>query len=121
MLGLVVTTKGTMFRKEFADFEEIRETVGGFVEHVLPRYLEKPFCILIDEEGKLKRLPVNPVASAWYGPGDFIVGNAVVMKDGYVDGERDIVGLTEEELKRAIGMVSYVSSGEYRLTEGEAK
>ncbi len=119
MLGLVVTPNGTMYRKDFADFEEIHDTVGGYIEHVLPKYLENPFCILINEGGKLKRLPVNPVASAWYGLGDVIVGNAVVMKDGYVDGERDILGLSDDECLHVIGLASYISFGEYRLVEME--
>ena len=121
MLGLVITTHFTMYKKDFAEptLDALQETVGGFIEHVRPRYLPEPFCILIDEEGKLKRKPVNPVASAWYGPRDRIVGTAIVMKDGIVDGERDIVGLTDEECLKVIGLVSEISYGEYRYIEME--
>lgn len=125
MLGIVVTTEKTMYKKDFPEplFQSLQEVVGGYVEHVTPMFLENPFCVLINEEGKLKQLPINLIGSMWYGPFDVIVGDIVVMKDGYVDGERDIVGLTDKECLRIIGMVSEMSQGRYRLLdmEGAAK
>ena len=74
--------------------------VGGYIEVVHPRRLESPFCILVNEEGLLQCLEANEVGSYWYGTdlhGCCIVGNIVVMKDGFTDGEPDIVGLTEDQ------------------------
>ena len=121
MLGVVITPDFKMYKKDFAEptLEAIHDTLGGYIEHVLPKYLPNPFCLLIDEEGKLKRKPINPVASAWYGPADRIVGTAIVMKDGIVDGERGIVGLTDEECLKVIGLISEISGGEYRYIEME--
>lgn len=119
MLGLVITPNYTMYKKEFGEpmHKTVGAVVGGYVEHVLPIYLPQPFCLLIDEEGKLNHKPINPVASGWYSRVDPIVGTAVVMKDGYVDGERDIVGLTEEECEKLIDTVVYMSDEEYRLID----
>lgn len=69
---------------------------GGWIEHITLRYVvgdhyegdEMAVEILksrdcdgvIDEEGKLKGMPYNPFASAWYGhPSDVIVGPMVVL------------------------------------------
>ena len=119
MLGLVLTPDKKMYRQDFSEpiIENVGKVVGGYVEHATPMYLPRPYCLLIDEEGKLKRKPVNPVASAWYSRFDPIVGTAVVMKDGWVDGERDIVGLTDDECLKLIGYVSETSFGEYRFVE----
>ena len=119
MLGLVITTDYKMYKKDFGEpmHKTVGAVVGGYVEHVLPMYLAEPFCLLIDEEGKLNHKPINPVASAWYSPVDPIVGTVVVMKDGYVDGERDIVGLTEGECNKIIEHVYAISDEEYQLID----
>jgi len=59
--------------------EELQELVGGYVE-VLPgtRF------VLVDEDGLIKRLPHNPLASqfvAWRGP---LVGNVLICEEGEV-------------------------------------
>lgn len=119
MLGLVITTDYTMYKKEFGEpmHETVGKVLGGYVEHVLPIYMPHPFCLLVDEEGKLKGKSINPVASAWYSKYAPLVGTVVVMKDGYVDGERDIVGLTEEECNQVIEEVVAMSDEEYRLID----
>ena len=74
--------------------------VGGYTEVVHPRRLESPFCLLVNEEGLIMNLPTNQIGSYWYGTdvhGYPIVGDIIVMKDGYTNGEPDIVGLSEEQ------------------------
>ena len=77
-------SKTTTIFKEFRkagtapSLEEAQKFVGGWVETV-------PFpdgsLLIINEEGKLENLPLNPLATAlWhkhYGPTDQIVGNAI--------------------------------------------
>lgn len=48
-----------------------------------------------------------------------IVGNIVVMKEGYVDGELDIVGLTEEEIAEIKEMAMTISDGSIEEVETE--
>jgi len=119
VLGLVITTDYTMYKKEFGEpmHETVGKVLGGYVERVLPIYMPYQFCLLVDEEGKLKGKSINPVTSDWYSKYDPLAGTVVVMKDGYVDGERDIVGLTEEECNQVIEEVVAMSDGEYRLID----
>lgn len=62
------------------------------------------FYFLVDELGKVvdPPKPINPKASLFYPGslhGDPIVGDVLIGKHGYVDGEPDVVGLDEDELK----------------------
>ena len=58
-------------------------------------------CVLIvDEEGLLKPNVVNPIASYMYGThkhGEPIVGTCLLMKEGIVNGEPDLIGMPEED------------------------
>ena len=122
MLGLVITTDGKMYKKEFTRplYRSIGEVTGGrYMEHVCPVLLPRPFCILIDEEGLLKEDPVvNVIGSLWYNAWpNMIVGNIVVMKDGWCNGERDILGLTKEECDAIINLVYEMSDEQVRLVK----
>lgn len=75
----------------------LQEAVGGFFEIVHPMYLENPYVIVCDDEGILKHKPLNPIASLWYGSG--MVGDVVIMKEGFRDGEPDILGLDDDEVQ----------------------
>lgn len=60
------------------------EIVGGLVEHVRPRYLQKPYCMLCNECGLIDQLPLNPIASLLYGYQDHghpIAGNVLIIKE----------------------------------------
>lgn len=124
MLGLVVTPNGTMYKKYFSKplCNSVGKVIDGYIERVRAVFLPRPFIIIVNEEGLLKKLQPNPVGCAWYS--GMIVGNLVVMKDGYTDEGPDIVGLTDQELKKVIGIVSFMTRGDYRLIaepEGEQK
>ena len=119
MLGLVITVDGKMYKKDFAAplYDSVNEVTGGrYMGRVQPALLPRPFCILIDEEGLLKKNPVpNVVASMWYnGWPHVIVGNIVVMKTGWTSSGRDIVGLTDEECNQIINLV-------YEMTDEQVK
>ena len=56
---------------DFDDYQTIRKEIGGYFETVKTRrmrdYFEQPVVMLVDEDGFRKKLPMNPVASLFYG------------------------------------------------------
>lgn len=107
MKGIVITPAMEIRVQEFSAplYESLGAAVGGYIEHVLPRGLERPYCLICNEEGRLKGLPVNPIASWLYGMqehGQPIVGTIVLMKDE----ARDIVGLSSEDMDKLVVMLS---------------
>lgn len=123
MKGLVVTTEKTMWVQDFSDpaHKSIGEAVGGWIEIVRPVRLKRPYCMVVNEEGMILGLPINVFGSFLYGTdthGWPIAGNAVLMKEGYnSDGELDILGLNEQDIKYLCDMVSTVSSGDIKLEQ----
>ncbi len=119
MLGLVITHDFKMYKKEFTNplYESVEPVLEGYMEIVHPVNLPEPFRMIVNEEGILKGLPLNAVGTVWYEGA--IVGNVIVMKQGMTDEGPDILGLTEEECLKVIGMVSEISGGEYRYFEME--
>ena len=58
--------------------------------------------MIVNEEGLLKRLPINVVGSHLYETdkhGYPIVGNIVIMKEGLRNGEPDIIGLEDDDIE----------------------
>lgn len=85
-----VTTKFKEIRKvgTAPSLEEAQAFVGGLVETI---HLPDDSLLIINEEGKLENLPLNPLATAlWhkhFGPTDEIVGNAIhLAKDARGEG-----------------------------------
>lgn len=57
--------------------------------------------MIVNEEGLLENLPINSIGCLLYGTAFHqcpIVGDIVIMKDGFRNGEPDIVGLTDKEV-----------------------
>lgn len=107
MKGVVVTTKAEVEVREFTAplFESAGKAVGGWIETVHPMGLKRPYVMLVNEEGLLLELDVNVYGSLLYGAnihGQTIVGNVVIMKEGFVGGEPDIVGLSDDEADRVV-------------------
>lgn len=116
MKGVVFTTDEKMFVKEFTQplYKSIGEVVDGWIEVVHPMGLEDPFCFICNEEGLLRDLPLNAIGSFWYGTlqhGCPIVGNIVVMKEGFAEEGPDIVGLMPEEIRKIKAMAREISGG----------
>lgn len=120
MKGIVITTNNEMRVQEFSEpvHRSIGDAVGGWIEVVHPKRLEYPYCMVVNEEGVLRKLPINSFGSFLYGTdthGWPIAGNAVLMKEGYnSDGELDILGLDEQDIKYLCDMVSAESDGEIK-------
>lgn len=99
MKGLVFDTENRIQLKDFGEplLDNLQKEVGGYIEVVHPKYLPEGLCMVVDDEGLLKGSPVNNIASILYGTpehGQPIAGNAVILGEGFVDGERDFVSLT---------------------------
>ena len=79
-------------KTEIVDFEGtddelssiIKKHIGGWMEIVHPKSLEEPYCMVVDEEGRLKGLKTNIIASALYNYKNIgyepIVGTVVLLK-----------------------------------------
>lgn len=104
MKGVVITTDNRAFVKAFSYplYKSIGEAVGGYIENVYPKGLPNPLMMVVNEEGLIRQLPINPIASHWYGTrhhGWPICGDAVVMALGCTQNGPDIVGLSEAEVE----------------------
>ncbi len=114
MRGLVITTRNEAYVAEFRDFFGISDAMGWrMTEHVNAWGLAAPYCILIDEEGRIKEEApkINWIASFWYGAnvhGQPICGDIVIMKDIMTNDGPDIGGLTEDEARNLVDMIRHV-------------
>lgn len=101
--AVVIKIDGTKSVEEFQagkSYDFLSKTVGGFVE-VVSLY-DKPGSpdLWLNEEGKLKGLDQNPVATAlWvdmYDLTDVICGDVVITN---TDAEGETIGLTDEQIE----------------------
>jgi len=75
------------------DLDELQAFIGGYIEFVT---LDDGLILCINEEGKLRGLPRNPLATAYVAPylrdGDYIAGPAILLtrkESGDEDEEND--------------------------------
>ena len=82
-----VTTdnKISIVEVEFGNYKAVQKAIGGMIESVKTQrmwdYFHRPMLMLVDEEGLIKRLPLNRTGSWLYGAdkhghkiaGDFIL------------------------------------------------
>lgn len=125
MKGVVVTTDLEIRIEEFSDplYKTVGSAVGGYIEHVKPARLRHPYCMIVNEEGRLLDLPLNYVGSYFYGTdqhGEPIVGNIVIMKDGYRGGEPDIVGLSDVEAEQIKDVIVDLIEPLHQQPKGES-
>lgn len=125
MKGIVVTTDLEIRIEEFSDplYKTVGSAVGGYIEHVKPARLRHPYCMIVNEEGRLLDLPLNYVGSYFYGTdqhGEPIIGNIVIMKDGYRGGEPDIVGLNDVEAEQIKDVIIDLIEPLHQQPKGES-
>lgn len=119
MYALVVNTKNEIRRVEYdpPHYDVLREAVGGWYEHVHPIGLNRPYSMMVNEEGLLLDLPTNLLGSILYGTpihGQYICGDIVFVKDGYHDGEPDVVGMDNNEAQGMGDEFVRISGGKIR-------
>ena len=96
MNAQIIRSNGEMDRifprdGEHFQLEELREAIsGGYIEmHAVFTPAGLKMLMFIDEEGKLKNLPENPLATALfqhtYGPLDYIAGDALLCREDQVE------------------------------------
>lgn len=123
MKGIVVTTKFEMRVQEFSEpaYKSIGEAVDGWIEIVHPVRLGRPYCMVVNETGLLRNLPVNILGSFLYRTdihGSPIVGDIVLLKEGInSDGEYDLLGLNEQDIEYLRILVSTVNGGPIELKQ----
>lgn len=123
MKGLVITTKYEMRVQEFSEpaYRSIGEAVDGWIEIVHPARLGRPYCMVVNEEGLLRNLPMNVLGSYLYGTdthGSPIAGDIVLLKEGInSDGDCDFLGLTEQDIEYLSNMAYTVSGGQIKLKQ----
>lgn len=125
MKGVVVTTNHEVRVEDFSDplYKTVGSAVGGYIEHVHPMRLARPLCMIVNEEGRLLDLPLNHIGSFFYGTdqhGEPIVGNIVIMKDGYRGGEPDIVGLNDVEAEQIKDVIIDLIEPLHQQPKGES-
>lgn len=90
------------------DAEDYSEQFSKFIqcdwiEAVYVEIENQNYILIVDEEGLYKEdNKINIPASVWYSAMDWnylIVGNVLIGKQGFVNGEPDIVGLSEEDFR----------------------
>lgn len=116
MKGLVISTENKMSVREFTEplYKSIGEAVGGFIEIVHPRRLDSPYCMVVNEEGLLIGLPLNAYGSYLYCSdqhGSPIVGDIVILKEDFVRGARDFVGLEDTEIQAIANNIIKLTHG----------
>ena len=89
MSDIIVTTTGGMkpvspMNGEKYTLVEMQHYVGGNIECIVLGAK----MLIIDEEGKLKRKPVNRIATGWFlqaGNHDYIVGDAMLIDRTHIE------------------------------------
>ena len=122
MKAIVITPENRMRVEEYTEplYKTVGRTVDGWIEVVHPVQLPEPYCMIVNEEGLLRGLPDNLVGCILYGTphhGIPIVGTIVLMKEGTVDGEPDIIGLNEHDIQTISAVIATASSGKVRVEE----
>lgn len=117
MKGLIITTSGIIRTKDFTApaYKSVGEAVGGYIEIVRPKRLNPPYCMVVNEEGLLLDLPLNLYGSYLYCTelhGNPIVGDIVILKEGWIHGERDFDGLSDEECRAFAEQIEEWSHGD---------
>ena len=111
MKGIVITPDGGTSVQDFAEplCKTVGAVVGGLIQVVNPKGLPEPFRMVVNEEGRLKKLPFHPVASFWYGTqthGQPIVGTVVLLKEALNDErEPDLFGLDGADVRILMGVI----------------
>ncbi len=108
MKAITVTTDNVISLIDVSEngkplYEIVRKAIGGYMENVYPKGLPTDYVMIVDEEGKLKGKPINPIGSRLYLShihGDPIVGNIIILKLGFYQGEHDIVGIPDDEANK---------------------
>lgn len=77
--GILVTNLRIKGMDYYDCLEDLQDLVGGHIEYL---QLKKGLYMIVNEEGKIHKLPINQTATRIansFGIRDFIVGNALIV------------------------------------------
>ena len=85
-------------------YQALSDAVGGYIEHINVICNDVPLDMWINEEGLLRRLPYNAVASYLYQHAArthdvLIVGDAIITSG---DDEGNTLGLTKDQVQHVL-------------------
>jgi hypothetical protein len=107
-MAILLKADGTMSEVKLAEGDgqlaQLQQLVGGFIERVKPRGLPPHLAMICNQEGLLRELPANLMATAfyWFGLNEDdvrarnatpVCGDVVIVLEQTViseEGERDI-------------------------------
>ena len=89
-----------MLRSEF-NLAVMQSLVDGNIEVVHPDGFPKDIVLICNDEGKLRGLDFNRFVMI-NGQRDVICGTCIICAVGIVDGEQDLIPLTEEQAKEIL-------------------
>ena len=69
MKGIVVTPDIELTVQDFSEplYKSVGAVVGGCIEHVHPKGLPRPYCLICNDNGLALELPINYIGSLLYG------------------------------------------------------
>jgi len=111
MKFIKITSEGSISTIELRNpiYKSLQEEVGGYIEIVRPRGFDRPYCMIIDEEGLFKDgFKINQIGSYLYGyheHGQPIVGDVVIAKEIETFQGRDISTLQDEEIEEILNFI----------------
>lgn len=103
MKGMLLTTDNEFTQVEFAHplNRSAGELLGGSIEHLVPRRLERPYCMIVNGEGEMLGLPKNGAGCLLYETDEHgvpILGDVVILKDVWTSDGVEIAGLEEDDI-----------------------
>lgn len=113
---IIVTPQNTMFKRTIPErdmLHSLKNAVGGSVETV-PSILKNPYVVLCDEDGYIHERPINATGCKLYGTdehGHPVLGNIVIMCQGIVNGEPDLVGLDDSRCEAVLDYIWNLMGG----------
>lgn len=110
MTGIRITTQNVASIIELAEptLDAMQKAVGGYIERVHPRGLKPPYCMVVNEEGIILELPINFAGCMLYQAPWPIVGDLLILKDGFnADGEPDFVSMEADEALELLAELMY--------------
>ena len=103
-------------------YKSINQTLkADLFESVHPKFLPQGIAMLVDESGRCKGLPINQYGSLLYGVhihGEPIVGDILLMKEGFTQEGYDLVDFPEDELNEQFNRAKAVTANLKRFDQG---
>lgn len=109
---VLLYSSGSEETVQINDLEEMQALVGGYIQLLASHSAD--YCMVINEEGKLKNLPINEIATAiaredfMIFPNDIVVGNVFFCKLSKKTGE--FVGLNTKSRVIILGRIARIAT-----------